>query len=139
MTVRWVFDEGGTNEYAFPRNPDRYGGDTYWRYPLRFSELEILGSSLPTIHVDGFSGARRTLRFTAITGAMLRKLEGFYLRKLVVPNCRDHLYDITSSNSTHKFSCYIESFTPMLHPTTGSFPGSGEDTWDLELTLIRTS
>jgi len=129
---RWVFDEDGPDEYTFPRNPDRRGGDTYWRYQARYNEVDILGASLPTIHADGFRGARRTIRFTAIPGDMMRKLEEFWLKLSVINNCRDHLYD-----TTKHFNCFIESFNPTLAPTTGNFPGSGEDTYDLEMTLIR--
>lgn len=135
MTVqRWVFDTGGAYEYTFPRNPDRYGGDTFWRYEMRNNEVDIVGASLPTIQTDGFMGARRTLRFTAITGTMFRTLQDFYLRMQVVENCKDHLYGHYSS-----FNCFIESFVPAIHPTIGPFPGTGEDTYDLELTLIKMS
>jgi len=129
---RWILDENGPNEYTFPRNPDRYGGDTYWRYELRRNEVDIIGASLPTIQADGFRGARRVIRFTAITGSMLRALQTFYLNMEVIENCKDHLYSTTIA-----FNCFIEGFIPSIHPTTGSFPGTTEDTWDLEMTLIR--
>lgn len=129
---RWVFDSGGPNEYLFPRNPDRNGGDTYWHYEMRNVEIDIVGASLPTMQVDGFRGARRTLRFTAITGTMMRTLQKFYLSAATVENCKDHLYGITSA-----FNCFIESFTPEIHATAGDFPGSAEDTWDLEVVLVR--
>ena len=133
--TRWIFDTGGQKEYQFPRNPDRNGGDTYWAYEFRYNEIDVLGSMLPTVHVDGFRGARRTLRFTAITGTMMRTLQTFYFSRAVIRNCRDHLY-----GQTPPFNCLIASFTPAIHPTLGnSFPGSGEDTWDLEMTLIRVS
>jgi len=89
---------------------------------------------LPTIQFDGFNGARRTLRFTAITGSMMRTLETFYLKGAVVENCRDHLYPTTTT-----FKCFMESFTPSVHPTHGNFPGSGEDSYDLEMVLIKMS
>lgn len=131
-TTYWIFDEGGDTEYTFERNPDRYGGDTYWRYQVRANEVSIVGSSSPSIQVDGFNGARRTIRFTAITGNMFRTLEAFWLNMEIIPNCKDHLYDTTPS-----FACFIESFIPTIHPTIGDFPGSTEDTWDLEMTIIR--
>ena len=135
MTVqRWVFDEGGPNGYTFPRNPDRYGGDTYWSYQMRANEVDIIGASLPTIQADGFRGARRVIRFTAITGDMMRALQRFYLNMEVIENCKDHLY-----GSTIAFNCFIEGFTPVIHPTAGSFPGTTEDTYDLEITLVRMS
>lgn len=135
MTVtRWIFDTGGTNQYIFERNPDRNGGDSYWVYAPRMSEVEIIGAKLPSVQTDGFSGAKRTIRFTSITGAMLRTLQDFYLRNETIDNCTDHLY-----NTTPNFSCLITSFTPMIHPSNGNFPGSGEDTWDLEMTLLRLS
>lgn len=130
--IRWRFDVGGTNDYEFERNPDRYGGDTYWVREPRMSEIEIIGSSTPTVQVDGFAGARRSIRFTAITGPMMRTLQDFYLRKLLISNCRDHLF-----NNTPPFGCHIISFTPNVHPTIGNFPGSEEDTWDLEMILLR--
>lgn len=132
MTTRWRLDIGGVYDYTFPRNPDRYGGDSYWVRDARLTEMDIIGSSTPTIQIDGFTGAKRILRFTAITGTMMRLLQDFYLRKQSISTCRDHLYPTTPS-----FSCFVTSFTPILHPTTGSFPGSGEDTWDLEMTLLR--
>lgn len=135
MTVqRWVFDEGGPNEYTFPRNPDRYGGDTFWRYELRGNEVDIIGASLPTIQADGFRGARRVVSFTAITGTMMRTLQRFYLNMEVIENCKDHLY-----GSTIAFNCFIEGFVPAIHPVAGNFPGTTEDTWDLEMTLVRMS
>jgi len=129
---RWIFDGGGPDEYTFPRNPDRYGGDTYWRYDMRSVEVDIVGASIPTIQVDGFRGARRTIKFTAITGSMMRTLERFYLNAKMITNCKDHLYGTTIA-----FNCFIESFLPEIHATAGSFPGTTEDTWDLEMTLIR--
>lgn len=135
MTVTyWIFDAGGLYAYTFPRNPDRFGGDTYWSYEARITELDIVGANTPTIQVDGFSGARRVLRFTAITGTMMRTLQNFFLRGLVIANCRDHLY-----STSPQFSCFIISFTAALRPSGGNFPGSGEDTYDVEMTLIRMS
>jgi hypothetical protein len=132
--TRWVFDYGGANHYSFPRNPDRYGGDTYWIYEPRMTEIEVIGASLPSIQIDSFAGARRTVRFTAITGAMMRALQDFYFRAEIIENCRDHLYSTTPS-----FDCFIVGFNPTVHPTSGDFPGTGEDTWDLEMTLMRMS
>jgi hypothetical protein len=132
MTTRWIFDYGGVNQYNFPRNPDRYGGDTYWQSELRLSELDIIGANSPTIQVDGFRGSRRTIRFTAITGVMMRELEKFYYRRVTIANCRDHLYSTTLS-----FSCFVIAFSPSVRPTIGNFPGSSEDTWDLEMTVVR--
>lgn len=135
MTVtRWIFDYGGTYYYLFPRNPDRNGGDTYWVADSRSTEVDIIGSSLPYVQTDGFKGARRVVRFTAITGDMMRYLQDFYFRNTIISNCRDHLYP-----TTPQFSCYILSFSTTLHPTVGAFPGSGEDTWDLEMQLVRMS
>ena len=128
----WIFDYGGGSEYTFARNPDRSGGDSYWVSQPRMQEIEVIGASLPTIQMDGFNGARRTLRFTAITGTMMRTLQAFYLTGETIENCRDHLY-----NTTVEFDCFIESFTPTVHPTIGNFPGSGEDTYDLEIVLIK--
>lgn len=134
MTTYWRFDISGWYEYTFPRNPDRYGGDTYWQYEARMTELDIIGSNSPTIQVDGFRGARRVLRFTAITGTMMRVLQNFFLRKQVINNCRDHLY-----STSPQFNCFIASFTSVLRPTVGTFPASGEDTYDIEIALIRMS
>ena len=132
--TRWIFDEGGANEYIFPRNPDRNGGDSFWKYEMRGNEVDIVGASIPTIQVDGFRGARRVLRFTAITGDMMRALQRFYLDARLIENCKDHLYGTTSA-----FHCFMDNFTPNIHPTNGSFPGSAEDTWDLEISLVRMS
>jgi len=132
--VYWVFEYGNANEYVFIRNPDRYGGDTYWVSQPRMQEIEVIGASLPSIQFDGFNGARRTLRFTAIHGDMMRELQGFYYAGETIHNCRDHLYD---TGNSPEFSCFIESFTPTIHPTHGDFPGSGEDTYDLEMVLIK--
>jgi len=130
--IRWKFDVGGDNEYTFPRNPDRYGGDSGWIYEPRMAELEIIGANTPNIQIDGFHGARRTISFTAITGTMTRKLRDFYLRKQIIYNCRDHLYP------THPaFNCFIIAMVANVHPTTGTFPGSGEDTYDVEITLVK--
>jgi len=129
--IRWKFDIGGSYEYVFPRNPDRYGGDSDWIYEPRLSQIDIVGSNQPYIQIDGFTGTR-TIRFTAITGTMTRKLRDFYLRKQIIYNCRDHLYP------THpQFNCFVVSFTSAVHPTSGSFPGSGEDTYDVEMTLVK--
>jgi len=130
--TRWKFDIGGSYEYNFPRNPNRYGGDSGWQYEPRMAEMEVIGSNQPYIQIDGFSGARRTIRFTAVTGTMARKLQDFFLRKAIIYNCRDHLYP------THaQFNCFIISFSQQVRPTTGSFPGSGEDTYDVEMTLTK--
>ena len=94
-------------------------------------EFEIIGSNVPHIQVDGFT-ARRTLRFTAITGTMMRTLRNFFHRAQVINNCSDHLY-----NTTQQFSCFIVAFTPTIHPTIGNFPGSGEDTYDLEMAIVQ--
>lgn len=131
----WIFNYGLGGEYTFPRNPDRYGGDSMWVYEQRNNELDILGASLPTIQIDGFRGARRSLKFTAITGTMMRALQTFYLDKAEILNCRDHLYGTTAD----QFNCFILEFSPSVHPTMGSFPGSGEDTYDLQMVLVRTS
>ena len=130
--VRWRFDFGGLYDYTFTRNPDRGGGDSYWMYEPRMSELHVIGANLPNIQVDGFRGARRSIRFTAITGTMMRTLQNFYLRESIIHNCRDHLY-----STTDQFSCFVESFSSSIHPTIGTFPGSGEDTYDVEMTMIR--
>lgn len=132
--IRWRFDAGGSYDYTFARNPDRYGGDTFWSRETRMSELNVIGSNTPTIQVDGFKGARRTIRFTAITGTMMRVLRDFYYRTAVIYNCFDHLYPTTSS-----FDCFITSFIATIHPTIGNFPGSGEDTYDVEMVLLKMS
>ena len=130
--TRWKFDIGGTYNYEFPRNPDRYGGDSGWGYEPRMSEMAVVGANQPYIQIDGFSGARRTVRFTAVTGTISRKLQDFFLRKEIIYNCRDHLYP------THaQFNCFVLSFIQTVRPTTGSFPGSGEDTYDVEMTLVK--
>ena len=132
--TRWKFEIGGTNYYLFPRNPDRYGGDTYWNYESRHTELDVIGAATPTIQVHGFRGARRAIRFTAIPGYMMRVLQDFYLRHITIRNCRDHLYP-----DSPQFGCFVESFSPNVHPTVGNFPGTGEDTWDLEIELLRVA
>lgn len=129
--TRWIFNTGGVNHYLFPRNPDRSGGDTFWVSEPRMSEFSIIGSNSPNIQIDGIR-AGRTIRFTAITGSMMRVLQQFFLRKEIISNCRDHLYP-----TSPEFSCFITSFTPTIHPTRGTFPGSGEDTYDLEMVLVR--
>lgn len=134
MTIYWKFDVGGLYSYTFPRNPNRYGGDTYWKHEARMTELDIIGANSPTIQIDGFRGARRVLKFAVITGIMMRELQNFFLRKQVINNCRDHLY-----NTSPQFSCFIIIFTSILRPTIGPFPASGEDTYDVEMTLIRMS
>lgn len=128
--VRWRFDIGGSYEYTFLRNPNRYGGDTGWQYEPRMSDMEVIGSNQPYIQIDGFSGATRTVRFTAITGSMTRRLRDFFLRKAIIYNCLDHLL-------LGYFNCFIVSFSQQVRPTTGNFPGSGEDTYDVEMTLIK--
>jgi ERCC4-related helicase len=55
--------------------------------------------------------------------------------KAEILNCRDHLYGTTAD----QFNCFILEFSPSVHPTMGSFPGSGEDTYDLQMVLVRTS
>jgi len=137
MTVRWNFDAGGANDYTFARNPDRYGGDTFWAYEPRLTEFDIIGANLPTLQIDGFRGARRTLRFTAITGNMMRVLQNFFLRKAIINNCRDHLY--TGASPFISFNCFVVGFVSTLHPSSGTFPGSGEDTYDVEMTIIKMS
>jgi len=129
--IRWVFDEGGIYNYTFPRNPDRHGGDSSWVSEPRLSEFDIIGSNTPNIQVDGYRSSR-TIRFTAITGTMLRTLQQFFLRRQIISNCKDHLYPTSS-----QFNCFIMSFNPVIHPTSGVFPGSGEDTYDLEMVLVR--
>jgi hypothetical protein len=129
--TRWIFNYGLANQYNFTRNPDRAGGDSFWNFNMRSNEVAVIGSSTPIFHVDGYDGGRRTLKFTAITGDMLRTLQQFYLAGQVLTNCRDHLYPTTLS-----FSCLIVSFTPAIHPSYGTFPGSNEDTWDLEMVLV---
>jgi len=125
--IRWKFDE-----YTFPRNPNRDGGDSGWQSEPRMSEMEVIGSNQSYIQIDGFSGARRTIRFSAITGTMTRKLQDFFLRKEIIYNCRDHLYP------THpQFSCFVVSFSQQVRPTVGNFPGSGEDTYDVEVILVK--
>ncbi len=131
-TTYWVFDYGGSYEYTFPRNPNRYGGDTGWTYEPRISQIEVIGSNQPHIQIDGFQGARRTLRFTAITGSMTRRLQDFFLRQATINGCRDHLYPTRA-----QFNCFVGSFTSQLHPTAGDFPGSGEDTYDVEINLVK--
>ena len=64
----------------------------------------------------------------------MRTLQKFYLNMEVIENCKDHLYGLTMP-----FNCFIESFIPVLHPTAGNFPGTAEDTWDLEMTLVKMS
>lgn len=130
--IRWIFESGGINEYVFPRNPNRGGGDSYWSFTPKMSEAEIIGANITHIQVDGFAGARRSILFTAITGTMMRTLQNFYLRGEIVYNCTDHLYP-----TTPMFDCFILSFTSTFHPTVGTFPGSGEDTYDVEMELIR--
>jgi hypothetical protein len=132
MVTRWKLAIGSLYEYEFPRNPNRYGGDSGWVYEPRMSEMEIIGANTPNIQIDGFHGARRTLTFSAITGTMFRKLRDFYLRKEIIYNCRDHLYPTSQS-----FNCFVVAMSAVFRPTTGNFPGSGEDTYDVEMTLIK--
>jgi len=128
--TRWIFEYGNSDkEYNFPRNPDRLGGDSYWNIAPKMTELDVIGASQSNIQIDGFSSGRRVIRFTAIAGTMMRKLQDFYLAKAVISNCRDHLYD-----TTPQFSCFIVGFIPMIHPSL-----STEDLWDLEMTLVRTN
>lgn len=131
--IRWIFDYGGIYQYTFPRNPDRYGGDTFWNSEPRSNMVDIIGSNSPSVQIDGFR-SNRTIRFTAITGTMMRTLQQFFLRKLIVSGCRDHLYP-----TSPEFKCFIISFVPAIHPTIGSCPGSGEDTYDLEMAIVRMS
>ncbi len=126
--TRWKFDNGGTYSYTFERNPDRQGGDSFWVYSPRLAEVDIIGANSPHIQIDGF-GARRTIKFTAITGNMMRNLQSFFLRKQIIQNCTDHL-------TASPFSCFIISFTSTVHPTSGAFPGSGEDTYDVEMQIV---
>jgi hypothetical protein len=130
--IRWVLDDGGDNEYTFPRNPDRDGGDTWWHKELRFSEINPIGSELPTLYTDGFNGAVRTIKFSVIPGSMMRTLQEFYHRREIIQNCRDHLYPTTTI-----FSCVMIDFKSYFRPVYGNFPGSYEDTWDVEITLMR--
>ncbi len=131
-SLYWRFDTGGTYDYTFARNPDRIGGDTGWQYEPRMAEMEIVGANQSYVQIDGFMGARRTIRFTAITGTMSRTIENFFLRKQIIYNCTDHLYPTHPS-----FACFIVAFTRQFHPTVGDFPGSGEDTFDVEVTLVK--
>jgi len=132
--TRWIFGYGTSTQYTFSRNPDRYGGDTGWLYEPKMTMFDIIGANAPAIQIDGFNGAQRVIKFTAITGTMTRTLQDFFLRKEIVNGCRDHLYP------THPaFSCFITNFVTSVHPTSGSFPGSGEDTYDVEITLIKMS
>ena len=126
MTVtRWTFNSGA---YTFPRNPDRFGGDTYWLYEPKITEVDVIGANKTRIQLDGFRGATRTIKFTAITGTMMRVLQYYYLSGQTIPSCTDHFGGL--------FDCFISSFMSVIHPTIGTFPGSGEDTWDLEMVLI---
>ena len=133
---RWTLKHHTSSEvpYTFPRNPDREGGDSYWSRQIRLNEVDLVGSSIPIIQVDGFRGARRSLKFTAIPGSMMRKLQDFYLSSSLLDGT-DHLFGTSQDNTT--FVCFIESFTPNLHPTIGNFPGSLEDTWDVSISLIK--
>jgi hypothetical protein len=132
--TRWVLDEGGDNEYTFPRNPDRSGGDTWWNTELRYTEVNPIGSNLPTVLVDGFNGGARTIKFTAIPGVMMRKLKEFYDRKDIIQNCKDHLYP-----TTKVFSCVFVDFKASFRPVISGFPGTYEDTWNVEVTMIRVA
>jgi hypothetical protein len=138
-----MFDKGGEYVYIFERNPDRHGGDTGWKYILRYSQFNPIGGSFPNIHSDGFNGAIRTLRFTAVSGIMKRKLEAFYRRRAVINGCRDHLhgtFDETETRVTDMFSVFITDFSASPHPVNAnSFPYTGEDTWDIEMTMMRVS
>lgn len=127
--TRWVFDSGGAYQYNFPRNPDRAGGDSGWTFDPKMNLLSVLGANSPNIQIDGFNGAHRTVRFTAITGSMMRKLREFFIRQQIIYNCTDHL--------SNEFDCFITSMNASFHPTTGTFPGSGEDTYDVEVQLIK--
>lgn len=130
--IRWRLDVGGTYDYTFPRNPDRHGGDNGWTYEPRMSDLYPISSNTPLIQVDGFRGARRNIKFSAITGDMVRTLQNFYLRAQIIYNCRDHLYP-----TTLQFDMFIDSFSSSFRPVYGVFPGSDEDTYDVEMTMIR--
>lgn len=132
MVIRWKFSSGA---YTFERNPDRSGGDTYWVYTPKLSEIDVVGSNVTRLQLDGFKGARRTIRFTAITGTMMRVLQNYYLAGQTIIGCTDHLYP----TYTNYFSCFIVDFVTAPHPTIGNFPGSGEDTWDVEMTMIKMS
>jgi len=125
--TRWIFESDGAKEYIFPRNPDRMGGDTGWIYESRYSELDPVGANYSHIQIDGFRSGKRTLRFTGITGTMMRHLQDFYLAHRQINNCRDHLY-----STTIQFNCYIVAFTPTTHPTL-----TDEDKYDMEMTLVR--
>jgi len=129
---RWAFGIGTGYQYFFSRNPNRYGGDTDWVYEPRLTVMDIVGSNQSSIQIDGFKGARRTLRFTAITGTMKDALKEFFLRKQIIYECWDHRFPDTDA-----FNCFIISFAAQYHPTIGNFPGSGENTYDLEMTLIK--
>lgn len=127
---RWRLDDGGTYQYDFTRNPDRNGGDTGWEYPLRYEELSVVGSDLPTIHVGGLKGARRRIKFSALDGTMKRTLEAFYKRKLIVSSCWDHLG--TTHGPNWQFDIFITSFRASFRPSLSS-----EDLWDVEMEMIR--
>ena len=125
--TRWVFDVGGSFQYTFAQNPDRSGGDSFWEFPLRSAEVEVLGSDQARLQLDGVNGAKRQLSFTGISGSMMRTLQDFYLRKAQINNCRDHLY-----STTPQFNCYILSFKPTIRPSLFN-----EDFWALQMVLIK--
>lgn len=130
--IRWHFDSGGDNYYLFPRNPDRNGGDTFWQQKMRMKEFNVIGSTSPSLHITGFNGATRQLKFSAITGDMMRTLEAFYYRGNIIYNCRDHF--------EYTFDCVITQFQPRVRPVMpGSTAGDGEDTYDLNMTIMRMS
>ncbi len=134
-TTRWVFEAGNSSkEYVFPRNPNRYGGDSYWEYDLRMSELDIIGSSQSNIQIDGIRSGKRTLRFTFISGTMYRKLQDFYKSGLQINNCKDHLWTSTGVGGTTTFKCVIVGFSGNIHPSLGD-----EDNYDLEMVLLRVN
>jgi len=126
----WIFSEGNADEYTFTRNPDRVGGDSGWVYEMRMTELDIINSSIPTVNVSGFRGGVRNIKYTAITGTMKRTLEDFYRAGTEITNCKDHLYATTGD----VFSCIIASFASNLRPLL-----TAEDTWNVQMTLLRMS
>ena len=137
----WVFES-----YTFQRNPDRVGGDTGWITNAKMNTVEIIGASKTRIQLDGFTSATRKLRFTAIPGSMMRKLQYFFLRGTTITTCVDHLYvENQGYSGTSVFNCVITEFTMQIHPTSGNFPladtdvsyGSKEDTYDVDMTILR--
>lgn len=129
MVTRWKLDVNGSYFYEIIQNPNRQGGDSGWKNPLRSTEVNILGANESNLQLDGVSGAKRTLTFTSVPGTMKRTLEDFFLRQAKISNCRDHLYPTTA-----QFNCYILEFTPNIRPSLFD-----EDRWDLTIVLMKVS